>query len=86
MTANNDESYLAHLNNLVDQYNNIYHHSINKKPINADYSALIEKIETNLKSPKFNVNGMVRITKYENILVKVILKIGQEKYLLSILR
>ena len=86
MTANNDESYLAHLNKLVDQYNNIYHHSINKKPINADYSALIEKIETNLKSPKFNVNGMVRITKYENILVKVILKIGQEKYLLSILR
>ena len=86
MTANNDESYLAHLNKLVDQYNNIYHHSINKKPINADYSALIEKIETNLKAPKFNVNGMVRITKYENILVKVILKIGQEKYLLSILR
>ena len=86
MTANNDESYLAHLNKLVDQYNNIYHHSINKKPINADYSALIEKIETNLKAPMFNVNDMVRITKYENILVKVILKIGQEKYLLSILR
>ena len=87
MTANNDESYLAHLNKLVDQYNNIYHHSINKKPINAGYSGyLIEKIETNLKAPKFNVNDMVRITKYENILVKVILKIGQEKYLLSILR
>ena len=86
MTANNDESYLAHLNKLVDQYNSIYHHSINKKPISAGYSALIEKIETNLKAPKFNVNDMVRITKFENILVKVILKIGQEKYLLSILR
>ena len=34
---------------LVDQYNNTYHHSINKKPINVDYSALTEKVETNLK-------------------------------------
>ena len=28
------------LNKLVDQYNNINHHSVNKEPINADYSAL----------------------------------------------
>ena len=28
---------------LVDQYNNTYHHSINKKPINADYSVLNER-------------------------------------------
>ena len=40
MTSNNSKSYLPYLNKLVDQYNNIYHHSINKKPINADYSAL----------------------------------------------
>ena len=35
---------------LVDQYNNTYHHShsINKKIMNVDYSALTEKIETNL--------------------------------------
>ena len=38
MTAKNSKSYLAYLNNLVDQYNNTYHHSINKKPVNADYS------------------------------------------------
>ena len=31
------------MNKLVDQYNN---NSINKKPINADYSALAEKVET----------------------------------------
>ena len=32
------------LNKLADQYNNSFHHSIDKKPINADYSALTEKI------------------------------------------
>ena len=38
---------------MADQYNNTYHHSINEKPINADYSALTEKIETNPKAAKF---------------------------------
>ena len=49
MTANDSKSYLRYLNKLVNQYNNTYHHSINKKSINADYSALTEKIETNFK-------------------------------------
>ena len=40
MTANDSKSYLPYLNKLVDHYNNTYHHSIDKKPINADYSAL----------------------------------------------
>ena len=31
MTANNSKYYLADLNKLVDQHNNTYHHSINKK-------------------------------------------------------
>ena len=68
MTANDSKSYLSYLNKLVDQYNNAYHPSINKKPINADYSALTEKLETNPKTPKFKVNDRVRITKYKNIL------------------
>ena len=70
MTANNSKSYLSYLNKLLDQYNNTYHHSINKKPINADYSALTEKIETNLKAPEFKVNESVKITKYKNIFSK----------------
>ena len=53
MTANDNKSCLPYLNKSVDQYNNTYHHSINKKPIDADYSALTEKIETNPKGPKF---------------------------------
>ena len=44
MTANDRKSYLSYLNKLVDQYNNTYHHFINKKPIKHDYSALNEKL------------------------------------------
>ena len=31
MTANDRKSYLRFLNKLIDQYNNTYHHSVNKK-------------------------------------------------------
>ena len=58
------------MNKLVDQHNNTYHHSIGKKPTNADYSALTKKIEANHKAPKFKVNVRVRITKYKNIFSK----------------
>ena len=67
MRANDNKSYLSYLNKLVDQYYNTYHRSINKKPINADYSDWTEKIETNLKTFTFKVNDRARITKYKNI-------------------
>ena len=70
MIAKDSKYYLPYLNKLVDKYNNTYHNSINKKPINADYSPLTEKIETNHKSPYFKVNDRVRITKYKNIFSK----------------
>ena len=57
MAANNSKSYLSYLNKLVDHYNNTYHHSINKKLINAEYSTLTEKIETNLKAPKLMIES-----------------------------
>ena len=67
MTANDSNSYLSYLNKLEDQCNDNYLHDIDKKPINADYSALTEKTETKPKAPKFKVNDRVRITKYLNI-------------------
>ena len=70
MIAYNCKSYLNYMNKLADQYNKTYHHSVNKKPINADYSALAEKIETNSKTPKFKVNDRVRITQNKNIFSK----------------
>ena len=45
ITANDNKSYLPYWNKLVDQYNNTFHHSVNKKPINADYSSLTEKLK-----------------------------------------
>ena len=44
-----------------------------KKPIDADYSALTEKI-------KSKVDDRARITKYKNFLAMVSPEIGQEKY------
>ena len=38
-----------------------------KKCVDADYSDLIEEIETNLKAPKFKLDDRVVITKYKNI-------------------
>ena len=67
MTANDRKSYLSYLNKLLDEYKNTYHHSINEKPINADYSDLTEKIETNSKAPKFQVTDRDRITTCKKI-------------------
>ena len=69
-TGNNRKPYLTYLNKLVDQYKNTYHHSINKKPFNADYFTLTENIMSNPKSPEFKVNDRMRITKYKNIFSK----------------
>ena len=66
MTANNSKSCLGCFNKLADQYNNTYHYYIGKKLINADYSTLSEKIETNPKASKFKVNDRVRITESKN--------------------
>ena len=70
MVVNDSKSYLLYLSESVDQYNNTYHHFINENPINADYSTLTKKIETNHKDPKFKLNDRVRITKYKNIFSK----------------
>ena len=67
MTANDSKFYLPYLNTII---NNTYHCSVNKKPINAVYSALTENIESNLKATKFKVNDRVRITTYKNIFIK----------------
>ena len=70
MKANDSKSYLGYLNKLVDEYNNIYHCSISKKPIGTDYFALTEEIETKPKSSKFKAGDRVVITKYKNIFSK----------------
>ena len=51
------------MNNLVDEYNNTYHHPVCKKSIDT----LTKEIETNLKAPELKVGDRVKITKYKNI-------------------
>ena len=82
----------CYLNKLVDQYNHTYHDSVNKKPINADYSSLTEKKKKKKKRMKqipnlLNLKLMIEsgLLSIRIFLVKVTLKIGQEKYLLLIL-
>ena len=55
---------------LVDQHNNAYHHSVDKKSIDAGYSAFPEETEINSKATKSKISDRVRITKYKNIFSK----------------
>ena len=45
-----DDSLSSFLNKLVDDYNNNYHHYFGKKPVHANYSALTEESEADLKA------------------------------------
>ena len=86
MTANDSKSYLSSLNKLVDQYNNTYHHCVIKKPINADYFALTEKLRRILKLLNLKLMIESELLSIKIFLIKVKnWKIGQEKYLLLIL-
>ena len=85
MTAKDSKSYLSYLNKLINQCDNTYHHSINKKPINTDYSALTEKSRRILKPRSLKLMIESELLSIRILLVKVILKINQEKYLSTIL-
>ena len=67
VTCNHSQFYPGYLNILVDEYNNAYHHSINKNLIDPDYFSLSKEIEKNPKVPAFKVGDRV---KYKNICSK----------------
>ena len=85
MTANDKKSHLTYLNKLVDKYNNTYYHSINKnllKLIVLLWPKILKRI------PKLVILKIMiesELLSIKIFLVKVTLKIAQEKYLLSIL-
>ena len=83
MTTDDSKSYLSSLNKLVDQYYNTYHHSVNKKHINAGYSAL--RLRQILKLLSLNLMIESELLSIRKFLVKFTLKTGQEKYFLWIL-
>ena len=59
------------LNDIVDKYNNKYHKTIKRKPIDVQSDSFAEYYEeSNEKDPKFKVGNHVRISKYKNIFAK----------------
>ena len=77
MTGNDSKLYLPYLNKLVDQYNNTFLHSITKKHINADYSALTVKFGRMIKFLNLKLMTESESQSFRIFLVKVTLIIGQ---------
>ena len=71
MAAISKNVYFDVLDDIVDEYNNIYHRTIKMKPIDVKNDSFAEyNEESNEKDPKFKVVDHVRISKYKNIFAK----------------
>ena len=65
--------YINKLDDIVNEYNNTYHRTIEMKLVDAKDNTYIDSMEllhTNDKDPKFKVGDHVRISKYKNIFAK----------------
>ena len=71
MTAIAKNVYFDILDDIVNEYNNVYHTTTKMKPIDVKNDSFAEyNEESNEKDPKFKVNDHVRISKYKNIFAK----------------
>ena len=71
MTSISKNVYIDKLDDIVKEYNNTYHTTINMKPIDVkDNTYINTDKDTNDKDPKFKVGDRVRISKYKNIFAK----------------
>ena len=71
MTSVSKNVYIDKLDDIVNEYNNIYHRTIKIKPTDVKDNAYINiGEEVNDKDPKFKVDDHVRISKYKHIFAK----------------
>ena len=71
MTSVSKNVYIDKLDDMVNEYNNIYHRTIKMKPIELKDNTYINiGKDGNDKDPKFKVADHVRISKCENIFAK----------------
>ena len=71
MTFISKHVYIDKLDDIVDEYNNIYHRTIKMKPIDAKNNTYIKiDKEVNDNDPKFKVGDHVRTSKYKSIFAK----------------
>ena len=63
--------YIDKSDDIVNNYNNIYHNTIKMKPVLVKSNIYIESSKViNTKNPKFKIGDIVRISKYQNIFAK----------------
>ena len=75
MTAVPKNVYFDVLDDIVDKYNNTFHRTIKMKPIDAKSVCYPEyNVESNEKDPKFKAGDHVRISKYKDILARLVWK------------
>ena len=71
MTSISKNVYIDKLDDIVDEYNNAYHTTIEMKPTDVkDNDQIKDNEQINDKDPKFKVGNHVRISKYKNIFAK----------------
>ena len=76
MTSVSKNVYINKLDDIVNEYNNIYHKTIKMKPVDVKDNTYIDSMELHSaelhfnKDPKFKVGDNVRISKYKSIFSK----------------
>ena len=71
MTDVSKNVYIDKLDDIVNEYNNTYHRTIQMKPIDVKDNTYIDSVEqVNAKDSKFNVGNHIRKTKCKNIFTK----------------
>ena len=71
MTSISKNVYTDKLDNIVNKYNSTYLSTIKMKPVDVKLITYIDSSnEINVKSPKFKIGNIVRISKYKNIFPK----------------
>ena len=71
MTWISKNVYIDKLDDIVNKYNNTYHSTIKKKPVDVENNTYIDfKNDVNDVGPKFKAGDHVRISKYKNIFAK----------------
>ena len=71
MTSISKNVYIDKLGYMVNKYKNTYHRTIKMKPAHVKSSTYVDSHkEINEKNPKFEIGGLIRISKHKNIFAK----------------
>ena len=71
MTSISKNLHTAKLDEIVNKYNNTYYRTVKMKPDDVNPSMYIDfNKENNKESPKFEIDDIVRISKYKNIFAR----------------